>query len=120
MLVHRGERYQVGRGIGSLFSGLFRGLKPLLSMGLATGKRLLTSDFARKIGSTALDIGKEAAKNVAVDLLEGRNVKESLDKELESAKSQIATKLKGGGRKRRRKSCAKILSHKKIKYNLLD
>lgn len=118
MLIHRGERFQSARGIGSLFSGLFRTLKPLFSMGLSAGKKILTSDVAKKIGSTALDIGKEAAKNVAVDLLEGKNIKDSLNKELESAKSQIATTIKGSGRKRKRRHCS--TSNKRLKYSLLD
>ena len=70
MLFHKGERFQSGRGIGALFSGLFRTLKPLFSMGLSVGKRALTSDAAKSFGSTALDIGKSAAKNLAAYLLE--------------------------------------------------
>lgn len=101
MLVHRGLRFQSGRGIGSFFGGLFRRLKPLFSMGLSAGKKFLASDTAKQLGSTALDIGKEAAKNVAVDLLSGGDIKESLNKELDSAKSKIADKLRGGGRRRK-------------------
>jgi len=119
MLIHRGERYQSGRGIGSLFSGIIRGLKPLFSMGLSAGKKLLTSDTAKQIGSTLLDIGKDSAKNLAVDLLEGKNIEESLNKELQSAKNKIASKIKGGGRKRKRSTC-KALTLKKLKYSLLD
>ena len=72
-------------------------------MGVSVGKKVLNSDAAKTIGRTALDIGKEAAKNVAVDVLSGNNVQESLDKELQSAKSKIAEKIKGSGRKRKRK-----------------
>lgn len=119
MLIHRGERFQSGRGIGSLFSGIIRGLKPLFSMGLSAGKKLLTSETAKKLGSSVLDIGKEAAKNLAVDLLEGRNLNESLDKEMQSAKSQIASKIKGAGKRRKKSSC-KGVPLKKLRYSLLD
>lgn len=102
MNIHRGERFQRGRGIGSLFAGLFRTLKPLFSMGLKAGKKMLTSDVAKDIGSTALNIGKEAAKNVAVDLLEGKDMSDTLNRELESAKSKVAAKLKGRGRKKKK------------------
>lgn len=122
MIIHRGDRYQIGRGIGSLFGGLFRSLKPLFSMGLSAGKRFLQSDAAKKIGSTALDIGKEAAKNVAVDLLQGKNLHETLDKELEVAKSKIATKLQGGGRfgQKRKTKFKTNIPLKKTTYNLLN
>ena len=127
MLFHKGERFQSGRGIGALFSGLFRTLKPLFSMGLSVGKRALTSDAAKSFGSTALDIGKSAAKNLAADLLEGKDMSESLNKELDTAKSKIAIKIRGGGRKRKalnfddEKTLREILSRttKKKKYNLL-
>lgn len=119
MLFHRGERYQAGRGLGNLFGSLFRRLKPLVSMGLATGKRILSSDLAKKIGSTALEMGKNAATNVAVDLLEGKKLSESVNREIDSAKSKIATTLKGGGRKRKKKGNTPI-SVKKGRFNLLE
>jgi len=87
-------------------------------MGISAGKKLLTSDAAKKLGTTALDIGKEATKNVIVDMLEGKDVKETLNKELESAKSKIASTIKGSGRKRARKRCIKPA--KKGRYSLLD
>lgn len=108
MLVHRGLRFQTGRGIGSFFGGLFRSLKPLFSMGLTAGKKILTSDAAKKIGTAALDMGKEAATNMAVDLLSGGDVKESFNKELDSAKAKIAAKLRGGGKRKRRAKKRKI------------
>lgn len=120
MLIHRGERYQVGRGLGSLFSGLFRTLRPLFSKGLATGQRLLSSNLAKKVGSTALDIGKRAATNIAVDILEGKNVKESLNKELETAKSDIANKIRGGRKRKKKTDCTSVAKYKKRRYNLLD
>ena len=45
---HQGVRYQEGRGLGSIFGSIFRGLKPLAKMGLSAGKRLLTSDFVKQ------------------------------------------------------------------------
>lgn len=126
MLFHKGERFQQGRGIGSLFAGLFRTLKPLFSIGLQASKKALTSETAKKIGSTALDLGKQAAKNLAADLLEGKDMSESLNKELDLAKASIASKIRGSGRKKRRLTASKTLSDlllsdsKRGKYNLLD
>lgn len=115
------HRFQAGRGIGSFLGGIFRTLKPLFSMGLSAGKKFVTSDFAKKIGSTALDIGKEAAKNVAVDILEGKKLSDSVDKELADAKTKIASKIKGSGTRKKRKSlCTNEIFHTKKKYNLLN
>jgi len=118
MIIHRGDRFQSGRGIGSLFGGLLRGLKPLVSMGLATGKKILGSQLVRNIGSTAMEMGKDALKNVAADLIEGKDPSESLNKELTNAKSQIASTIRGSGRRKRKKKCKTVTISKK-KFNLL-
>ena len=119
MLLHEGLRHQSGRGIGAIFSGIFRGLRPLLSMGLRVGKKVLTSDLAKQVGSTALDIGKSTLKNVAADLIEGKNPSDALDKGLETAKSTIASQIRGSGRRRKRRRC-KGVQNKRAKFNLLD
>ena len=119
MIVHRGDRFQRGRGFGSFFSSIFRTLKPLVSMGLSTGKRILTSDAAKSIGRTALDIGKDAAKNIAKDVLTGKNIKESVNKELEVVKDKIASKISGSGSRKRKRLA--ITNHKlNKKYSLFD
>lgn len=110
MQFHQGPYIQRGRGIGSLFSGLFRSLKPLASMGLKVGKKILNSDIAKKVGSTALDFGKEALTNVAVDLLEGKNFKDSANEQLAEAKARLAQTLKGGGKRKRNKKKKKYYS----------
>ncbi len=124
MYYHSGLRYQRGTGIGSIFSGLFRMLKPLASMGLSAGKRLLGSSLAKQAGSKMLDIGKNAATNLLVDVLEGAPIKESAEKQLEEAKTKIASAIKGGGKKRKRKKqCGgsnKKQDCKKIAYSLID
>jgi len=119
MIVHRGDRFQRGRGFGGFFSSIFRSLRPLASMGLSAGKKILTSDAAKAIGRTALEAGKEAAKQVAVDVLTGKNIKESFDKEIQGAREKIATKIAGSGsRKRKRLAASNHVLNKK--YCLLD
>ena len=124
MFYHTGLRYQRGAGFGSLFSGLFRMLKPLAAMGLKAGKQFVGSNFAKKAGSAMLDIGKKAAENLIVDVLEGANVKDSAVKQLDEAKTKIATAIKGGGRKRKPKSIQTNKNCKKlkeaVKYSLID
>lgn len=112
---HEGARFQRGRGIGSFFSGLFRMLRPMASMGLRAGKSILSSPIAQKLGNAALDIGKSAAQNIAVDMLEGKAFKDTAAEQVSDAKKTLATALKGGGRKRKKKSSAK--SRKKAAGN---
>lgn len=125
MNFHTGVRVQRGRGIGSLFAGLIRGFTPLARMGLQAGKKLLTSDLARNIGHTALEGGKTLLKGVAADLIEGNNVRDNAQENLQSARKKIAATLRGGGVRRGKKR--KILrvdfeqKNKRYKpYNLLD
>jgi len=96
-----------------------RGLKPLAKMGLSMGKKFIKSDFAKNLGNKALEIGGDAAKNIAIDVLQGKTVGDAASEQLESAKQQIAASLKGSGRKKRGRN-AKANSIKKLKYNLLD
>lgn len=120
MYYHSGLRHQRGAGIGAIFSGLFKMLRPLASMGLSAGKRILGSNLAKKAGATMLDIGKNAATNMVVDLLEGAPLKETAEKQLETAKSKIATAIKGGGRKRKKNTKNKQVVCKKGVYSLID
>jgi exonuclease VII small subunit len=125
MNYHSGARIQRGRGIGSLFSGLIRGFAPIARMGLQAGKKLLTSDFVKNIGRSALEGGKTILKDVAADLIEGNNVEENAQKNLQEARKRIAGTIRGSGIKRKRKqSNHKIKFEPKNKrhkrYNLFD
>jgi len=122
---HSGVRFQQGRGLGSIFGAIFRGLKPLAKMGLSMGKRFIKSDFAKNMANTALDVGKSAATNIAVDLLEGKKFSDSAQEQLDEAKSKIASTLRGSGqkggcKKKRKKKNSPNFEIKKAKYSLLD
>lgn len=126
MNFHVGARYQRGRGIGALFGGLMRGFMPVLSRGLALGKKVLSSDLAKNIGNTLLESGTRAAKTLTADLLEGKDVALSAQEELNEAKKKIASTLRGSGKKRKR-SCQKSIcaikkkrQRKNKSYNLLE
>lgn len=127
MFYHQGIEYQRGRGIGSLFTGLFRTLFPIAK---SIGKRFIGSDFVKDISSTALDAGKSMVKNIAADVLTGKKFKDSANDQLDAAKKQIGEAIRGKGRTRKRKQCCisnrkrtskkfrKILHHHN--YNLLE
>lgn len=122
MNFHSGIRYQRGRGLGSLFSGLMRGFAPLARMGLQAGKRLINSDIVKNVGRNVLEHGKKALVGMAADLIEGKNVKENAQAQLNEARKDIANTLRGSGRNRKRKkSCnVKCKPLKKKRFNLLE
>lgn len=123
MSYHTGLRQQRGRGLGSIFAGLIRGFAPLARKGLQFGKQILGSSLVKNVANTALESGKKAAINLAADLLEGKNIKNTAQNELDEAKNKIASTLRGQGpRKRKRKLNKKTTVNKKTKknYNLFD
>ena len=122
MNYHSGDIYQRGSGLGSFFSGLFKSVVPL-------AKSFLKSST----GQTLKNVALSTASNVAKDIIEGRNVKESAKENLGDAKQKIKTLIKKKfdldpdeiqptqppKRKSRNK---KVIGSKikKLKFNLLD
>jgi hypothetical protein len=123
MNYHSGLRFQRGRGLGALFGGLMRGFAPLARLGLNAGKRLLQSDLVKNIGSTLAESGRKAVTNIAADLLEGGNVANTAQEELNEARKKIASTLRGSGsRRKRKKACQKSIcgvKRSKGAFNLL-
>lgn len=128
MNFHTGLRYQRGRGLGSLFAGLFRGFAPLAKLGFSAGKKILSSDIVKNVASTAAESGKKALKSLAADLLEGKDITSTAKEELLDARKQIANTLRGSGKKRKKEKTSLTNSKRrkintkiqKLKYNLLD
>ncbi len=125
MNYHSGPRYQKGRGLGNIFMSMFRGLAPIARLGMQAGKKILSSPLAKKLGNAALDVAKTSATSLAADLVDGKNMNESMQQELEKARSKIATTLRGGRKRKRHNHKIKhnrAVKSKKIKtvYNLLD
>lgn len=117
MLHHRGLREQRGQGLGSILSGLMRGFAPIAKLGLKAGKNFLQNPAVQNFGRQAMSIAADSAKNLAADLIEGKNSEERAKQELQNARSKIATTLRGG---KKRKKHDKVMKIKKVKrYNLL-
>ena len=102
--VFRGTRMQRGHGIGGLFRGLFKSVKPLLKSGAKTVAPLLKKGM-RFVGKQAVDSGMK----LAGDLLEGRNVKTAARERALEARDRLKRKAlqslgPPGKRTKRRKS----------------
>jgi hypothetical protein len=124
MRFHQGVELQRGRGFGALFSGLVRTLIPIAKVGLRAGKRVLQSDFAKNLGSKALDVGKDMVKNIAADVLAGESFSNSASNEVDIAKKKISEAIRGSGRKSRSRKRKRIQfpkkSRKRLRFNLLE
>jgi hypothetical protein len=127
MNYHHGPRFQRGRGLGSIFASLARGIAPITRLGLKAGRSLISSPLVKQIGKTALDAARQSAVNLSADLIDGRDMKESAQSELNNARSKIASTLRGG--KKRKKHAkenikpvkrSKINPKSKYNYSLLD
>lgn len=87
MNYHAGPRYQRGHGIGSLLSGLFRGFMPMV-------KSVVKSPVLRNVGKQALNIGRDAAVDIAADIIEGKSPAETANERLDLARRSVAQTLR--------------------------
>ena len=110
---HGGERLQRGRGIGGLLriaSKLFRPLGSLTS-------KALKSQTGKKIMNAVKDQAIDSSINVARDLVEGKNIKESLKDEFENAKSNVKRKAVNIGSEYLRERNSGYPQKKRIRSN---
>ncbi len=77
-----GERIQRGRGIG----GLLRIASKLFSPVAKIAKQVLKSDTGKKIVGAVKNQAINSSINIANDIAEGKNMKESLSNEFENVK----------------------------------
>ena len=145
--MYRGQRRQRGYGVGGLFSNFIRILKPVLKKGLRTiskaGKKFIESNTVKSVGEEVKKGLIKSGKDIVADVIEGKNVKESLNKQLKDQKQMLKghiKKLRSVGAdiirgesdsdsdysiptttKKRKKNIKNVKTHKrkKIKYNTL-
>ena len=85
MNYHRGPRWQQGAGIGSLFSGIFRGLMPVAKSAISTIGKVAKSNVVKSAGRTL----KKAALETALDALDNKPVGERAKQRLKTATRSI-------------------------------
>ena len=126
---------QRGRGLGAILSRVFGRLIPFLK---STGAKVLksaTSKATKKVAKKALkSAGKSAltaASNAALNAIEGKPVKEGVQKDLSSARknlaktirSEISPPVKSGarvGQRGKKRAIPSIAKRKKTLKTLLD
>lgn len=108
-LLRFSSKYQRGRGLGGIFSGLFRYLKPILKSGLKY--------FGKEAIHTGADLISELVQKPVKEVLRDRSLK-IVDNLRDKAVSKIQN-MSGSGCKRsiggkNKKKCALVRNRKKI------
>ena len=85
MNYHRGLHWQRGSGIGSLFSGIFRGLMPVAKSTIKTIGRIAKSAPIKSVGKALKKEATRAAVETAIEALEGQPVGRKAKQRLKSA-----------------------------------
>ncbi len=85
MNYHSGLRWQRGSGIGSLFSGIFRGLMPVARSAVKTIGKVARSAPIRSAGKALKKEATKAAVETALEALEGQPVGRKAKQRLKSA-----------------------------------
>ena len=85
MNYHSGLRWQRGSGIGSLFSGIFRGLMPVARSAVKTIGRVARSTPIRSAGKALKKEATKASVETALEALEGQPVGRKAKQRLKSA-----------------------------------
>lgn len=125
MNYHRGLRIQQGSGIGSLFSGLFRGLMPVAKSTISSIGKVVKSDAVRSAGKYLKKEATKAAIDTALEALEGKPVGRAAKSRLKNAthgillnaarRADTASNKPQQGRKRRRNQALPATSVKRRK-----
>ncbi len=85
MNYHSGLHWQRGSGIGSLFSGIFRGLMPVAKSTIKTIGRVAKSAPIKSVGKALKKEATRAAVETAIEALEGQPVGRKAKQRLKSA-----------------------------------
>jgi len=101
MMFQRNYDFQRGRGIGSLFDGLAKSLIPLAKVSADIGKRVIENEFVQDLSKKALEHGAEMAKNIASDVLEGKDITEAASDQIEITKKKITDAVQRHCKKRK-------------------
>lgn len=101
---HNNQHVQLGGSLASLFHRLFSFAKPLVTRGIESAVKLTQNPMVRRGVREAVNFGT----NVAKDLIEGQDIKQSLKKNIKEKVSEllpsqyadIVNKTIGSGRKK--------------------
>ena len=91
---HRGVLIQRGRGIGGVFSSLFRSLLPIGKAVIKSTPSIIRSTAKSPIGRKLRRSAKKVALNTAKNLIETGDINKTLQKNLNDSKNEVTNALK--------------------------
>ena len=90
---HKGLLIQRGRGIGGIFSSLFRTLAPIGKSVMKSAPKILKTISKSKAGKHIKNSAKIIAFNTAKDLIQSDDINKSLSKSVQDSKREISNVL---------------------------
>jgi hypothetical protein len=90
---HQGPYLQRGGGLGNIFGSLFKAIIPAASK---LGRNIIKSPLTKSILKSAKDTAVEGGLTLASDALRGRDMGESVQKNLKRARSRVADAIESG------------------------
>ena len=108
---HRGIYIQKERGIGGIFSSLFRTLIPIGKSVLKKVPSIIKSANKSTLGKQLKKSAKKIALDAAANLIETGDINQTINKTVEQSKNEIANTLKNIQNPKKRKI------HKSRNYN---
>lgn len=92
---HVSDRYyQRGEGLGSIFSWIWRGLKPVGKALLKTGVKAATSKPAKRLAKQAVKELKKTGLNAVASAVAGEDVSAQIKKDFKKARKAAGRKLR--------------------------
>ena len=88
-----GNLVQRGRGIGGLLRAASSLFMPLFKSVGSTAIKVAHSDAGKAIGKAIKEQAITSAKNIAVDTIKGRNIKDSVRNEVGNVRKRVADKF---------------------------
>ena len=100
---HRGVILQKGRGVGSVFSSLFRTLLPIGKAVIKSTPSIIKSTARSPIGRKLKRSAKKLALDTAKNLIETGDIKKTLKKSVDDSKKEIADAFKSSKDSKKKK-----------------
>ena len=88
-----GNLLQRGRGIGGLLRAASSLFKPLFKTVGNTALKVARSDAGKAIGKAVKEQAITSAKNIAVDTISGKNIKDSVHNEVKNVRKRVADQV---------------------------
>ena len=100
---HRGVLTQRGKGIGGVFSSLFRNLLPIGKAFVRSSPKIINNTLKSLLGKKLRRSAKKVAINTAKNLLESGDINKTLKKTIEDSKKEVSSAFKSSRETRKRK-----------------